>query len=67
MLLVRSSFPPPQGGRLFNEDLPNWGYPPRPWYKFTRRLGAPSWNVIVAQLDGAKTSDNRDDPLIVRP
>ena len=27
-LLIRSSFPSPENGDQFNEDLPNWGYPP---------------------------------------
>ena len=52
-------------GRLFrrfeNEPtpslLPNWGTPPRPRYKFTRRSGAPSRSVIVVICpDGAETS-----------
>jgi len=36
------------------------GVPPRPRYKFTRRLGAPSCNVIVAQPDGAETTFSGD-------
>ena len=33
ILLIRSGFPTYQNGRQFNEDLPNWGYPPVPGTK----------------------------------
>ena len=51
------SIPTLQTGQPFNEAPSNSGRPPRPRYKFIRRLRAPSCNVIVViQPDGAETS-----------
>ena len=55
------SIPTLQTGQPFNEAPSNFGRPPRSWYKFTRRLRAPSCNVImVIQPDGAETMPEVD-------
>ena len=60
-LLVRSSFPTSQNGRQSNEYLPNWGYPPRPRYKVTRRLGGETCNQkTIAQRSQVSLQPARD-------